>query len=526
MGALTLKNFPFELRGWEIQKFKSFDPTDGFLCSTILYLNKNKIVQIEPLNNWLSDKGRQYFDAIFGSIFNNPEQIYSLWPKLNVKIVSKIYTFEHCCKQNSNNYLFIIVFDFLSIELLGLLNFISKNYSFVALKQVQPTNVSISDLEFNFQTNHSLNKTKLINSNLCLLITTNPRYEGFFFNLNLRQRVLKKKFQCVLIGSLINLTFPVSFIGSNINIIKVITEGNHFFCQNFKHSNNPFLVCNNELFRRNDSKTVKIVIKTLFYLNFFNKMWFGFNVLNSSISETCTFLLNSNKIFKLKNLYNFSCVYFLNVAVYKIAHLKKITELQLLQQQNFSSVQNNLVEKKLIIDQNCFTNNNLKMSNKMLLNYLYIPTNTFYQNTETFVNTEGFIKKTNQIISKNKTKNNWQILRKFLKYFKNNLVFFNKKNNEILFFNSNKFYNFKNFINFQYCPIKKITNLSCYISIKNKVFLLNKVNFKQKSMKFKFIKLKYWLDDFFNTNKDKYSQNSTTLTSCSKLIKYEITNFF
>jgi hypothetical protein len=45
-------------------------------------------------------------------------------------------------------------------------------------------------------------------------------------------------------------------------------------------------------------------------------------------------------------------------------------------------------------------------------------------------------------------------------------------------------------------------------------------------MKFKFIKLKYWLDDFFNTNKDKYSQNSTTLTSCSKLIKYEITNFF
>jgi len=170
MGALTLKNFPFELRGWEIQKFKSFDPTDGFLCPTVLYLNKNKIVQIEPLNNWLSDKGRQYFDAIFGSIFNNQEQIYSLWPKLNVKIAFKIYTFEHCCKQNSNNYLFTIVFDFLSIELLGLLNFISKNYSL------------------------TLNKTKLINSNLCLLITTNPRYEGFFFNLNLRQRVLKKSF--------------------------------------------------------------------------------------------------------------------------------------------------------------------------------------------------------------------------------------------------------------------------------------------------------------------------------------------
>lgn len=40
MGALTLKSFPFELRGWEIGKFESIDPTDGFGYSTRVYISK------------------------------------------------------------------------------------------------------------------------------------------------------------------------------------------------------------------------------------------------------------------------------------------------------------------------------------------------------------------------------------------------------------------------------------------------------------------------------------------------------
>ena len=72
MGALTLKSFPFELRGWDIEKFESIDPTDGFGSSTRVYISKQQVVQIEPdyntttSNSWLSDKGRQFFDGIFG----------------------------------------------------------------------------------------------------------------------------------------------------------------------------------------------------------------------------------------------------------------------------------------------------------------------------------------------------------------------------------------------------------------------------------------------------------------------------
>jgi hypothetical protein len=62
---------------------------------------------------------------------------------------------------------------------------ISQN-SFIKLKRedVKVTN----DLESDFQLNLVTDKLKLNSSTLCLLISSNPRYEGYYLNLNLRQR--------------------------------------------------------------------------------------------------------------------------------------------------------------------------------------------------------------------------------------------------------------------------------------------------------------------------------------------------
>ena len=116
MGALTLKSFPFELRGWDIEKFESIDPTDGFGINTRVYISKQQVVQIEPdqsknvSNAWLSDKGRQFFDGIFGvwSKKNKHNQEWILkkehWQK-NIKTLLKtIYLFEHCAAKTKKKY--------------------------------------------------------------------------------------------------------------------------------------------------------------------------------------------------------------------------------------------------------------------------------------------------------------------------------------------------------------------------------------------------------------------------------------
>lgn len=227
----------------------------------------------------------------------------------------------------------------------------------------------------------------------------------------------------------------------------------------------------------------------------------------------------------LKDLNNFSLLYFINITSSNLANLKKITELNLLNY-NFNSKSKS--NSNLIIDQNYKLNHNYILTNGLnFSNYLHLPTSVFYENEETFVNTEGFIKRTTKLISRKHTRNNWQIIRKLFKHLKKNFVSLELKNNNLIFFNSNKIIGFKNYINLHYYATQNLINLNFYLSLKTApIIFTNRLTFKQASNKLKNSKLKYWLDDFFTGGKDEYSQNSLILTNCSKILRSETTNFF
>jgi NADH dehydrogenase/NADH:ubiquinone oxidoreductase subunit G len=540
MGALTLKSFPFELRGWDIEKFESIDPTDGFGSDTRVYISNNQVVQIEPdynihtFNTWLTDKGRQFFDGIFetGNAKNENSNTKDSWLKILRAVAQTLYFFDHCQKQQRQNYSFIIVFENLSLEVLSMLLLISQSYSFVKLKRAEDVKLN-NDLESNFQLSLATDKLKLNSSTLCLLISNNPRYEGYSLNLNLRQRTLKGNFKCLSIGSLINLTFPVSFLGSNFNVIKSISEGNNLTCQDIKIAKNPLIVFNNEIFKRNDGQNSLEMLKVLNHSNIFNKTWNGLNVLNPSLNETGTHSLAHFSPVTSEDFINFSSVYFLNVTINSVTNFKKITESKLL---NFSSNKNRQLDlPKLFLDQNStatqnlmFYNQKYSMEDSDLSKYFYLPASMFYENNETFVTTEGLIKKTTKVIVKGRAKNNWQILRKMFKSLKKDFRSLNRRDDELILLNSTKIASFKNFINFQFCATQNLTNLGFYLNTRNRPFVLYKTNFsyKQRSIKIVDTKMKYWLDDFFSGGKDEYSQNSLILTNCSKILRLESTNFF
>ena len=542
MGALTLKSFPFELRGWDIEKLESIDPTDGFGSDTRVYVSKNQIVQIEPDFNinssgtWLTDKGRQFFDGIFGTWNpNNEKKLNTLelsnkeWYNIVKNIVQTVYMFEHCKTKISTRNFFTIVFENLSIEMLSLLTILSQNQPFIKLRRIENIKAN-NDLEADFQLNSVSTQSKLRSSTLCLLLANNPRYEGYHLNLNLRQRMLKGNFKCLVIGSLIDLTFPVSFLGSNFNILKTIAEGNNLICQEFKYANNPLVIITNELFKRTDGENSMKMLKSLKYANLFSKSWNGLNTLNPSLSESGTQSINRFVPLNSKDLNSFSSLYLLNITANNTPNLKKITELKLLNQ---TKIKNSI--ESLFIDQNNKSNNNLGMCHEIdniletkFQKYIHLPSSMFYENEETFINTEGFIKRTNKLILKKKTKNNWQILRRVFKHLKSHSLTLNIKDNQLLAFNSTKTIEFKNYVNFHYQATQTLTNVNFYLNIRNENFSLfsNTVNFKQNRIKLKNTKLKYWLDDFFNGGKDEYSQHSLILSNCSQILRSKTTNFF
>lgn len=542
MGALTLKSFPFKVRGWDVEKFKSIDPTDGFGSNTRVYISKNQIVQIEPsynihtFNTWLTDKGRQFFDGIFGIWSLKDQKTISLeknsWANAIKTLIQTVYVFDHCNNQQSKNQFFTIIFENLSIEILSILLLLSQNYSFINLKRCENFK-SNNDLEADFQLNLGTDEIKLKTSTLCLLVANNPRYEGYYLNLNLRQRFLKGNFKCLTIGSLINLTFPISFIGSNLKVLKTIVEGNNTICQDLNFSENPFLIINSELSKRNNNNEISKMLKIFKYSNIFSSSWNGLNTLTPALSETGTQSIAKFLPFNSKDITNFSTLYLVNTSLTNITNLKQITESYII---NYSfNTAKKLATTQLFIDQSPNPNNNLnfcnkinELQNKNSIKYLYLPNSMFYENEETFINTEGLIKHTTKLIFKKQTKNNWQLFRKIFKQLKTQTISLNNKNNQFIFINSNKINDFRNFISFHYFATQSLTNLTFYLNLKTEPFILTGKSLKFKLNYSKIIqtKIKYWLDDFFSGGKDEYSQNSLILTNCSKILRSESTNFF
>ena len=308
-----------------------------------------------------------------------------------------------------------------------------------------------------------------------MLLSTNSRYEGSSLNLNLRQRFFKGNYKCLTIGPIADLTFPISILGSNINILKSIVYGNYLTCQDIKLSKKPLLLYNSELLKRLDGINILTMLK---YLNIFNNFWNGLNSITSSLSETGTQSVTNFLSISEKDLTNFSLLYFLNVSPNNVSNLKRIAEAKLL---NYSSFLNENIYQnttnKIVINQNSsFKNNNIVISevSKVLKsqyskNYFYLPANMFYENEETFVNTEGLVKRTNKLIFKKDTKSNWQILRKLFKKLKFHVNFLTIKDNQLINFNFKRLAIFKNFVHFQYIATQSLTNFNFYL--KNKPFV-------------------------------------------------------
>lgn len=532
MGALTLKVFSNELREWEFIEGEALDPTDSFGVSLRLSLRENQIYLAEPFdpeNPWITDKARLFFDGMF-KIKEKPttEKKMFIWEDF-YKDISELFYFIDLLnfQKKASSSSFIFIFENLSVDLLSILYFLEQSCSLIKLRKSESYNIK-NDLELNYQLNNSVDKLLLDKSNLMLLVNTNPRHEGYVLNLNLRQRFLRGNFKVLSLGSLLNLTFPTINLGSNTNVLGLISEGVHLVCQDFKISNFPFLVTNTEFFKRDDAKLVYSIFTKSNIIQITSD---NINILNHSLSSVGVNTLSKFLPISFEDFHNSFGFYFVNTFTNSSSSLKQFTELYLLNILSNKLILN--LNNKIFVDQNSsFGNNSLfnKLKGKIYDKYFYLPSNLFLEESETFINTQGLIKHVTKLISfKKNAKSNWKILRKFGLKIKS-LTFLNqKKDNNLVSFDGINSINFKNYAMFSYYVVNNITSLCFYLVKQNfpnfKIKL--KSNFKNIRIKFYATKLKYWLDDFYTSNgRDSFTHNSSVLMNCSKILRVSSTNFF
>jgi NADH dehydrogenase/NADH:ubiquinone oxidoreductase subunit G len=535
---LTQKYTSFYSRNWELKHQYSFDITDPMLTDTVVISYQGVLYSVStPINNkfnhlvndsfytgWITDKARLFIDSIYNIKKRNQSEIGWIdWENKFQKIKNYLY-FNDFVSNFGNKNFFYFVFNNVTVETINLISILSTIFPFIKIRKLEESKETNLEFESNFQINNLMKKSKLLESDVCLLLGSYTKHESAKINLNLRQRYFKGNFKLLSIGSILDFTIPITFIGSNVNkTIKSLLEGKNSLCLDLKNSKKPFLIKSSELSKRYDVDSFVSNFNLLTHSNFITKNWNGINNINSGPNQIISSIVNKFLHITSSDLNNATGIYLINTDVPSISNIKKLTEIKVLKYFN-KTTKKNILQKNLY-DQNSLTKS---LTSDLIENYNYthLPNSLFFQSNETFINTEGFIKRTNKIMKHNDgSKNDWQLIRKFIKNIdKFTFINNNKKN---LYFNSENLYNFRNYINFHYYATNVLTSLNFFLNQRNKPIQKNiNLKFKQSSSKLMLTKIKHWLDDFFIGGKDDYSRHSSLIINCSKNIRFEKTNFF
>jgi NADH-quinone oxidoreductase chain G len=524
VGALTSKPYPFAGRNWELKRIKTIDLSDGYGLDIQVFLKNNIIVKVlsgyDNLNTnnpsiWISDKTRFLFDSISShgnvSIFTNSRSEKTnelLWYGIFTKLLFTIYLSDHLQRHGLHVNHFVVMFDEnSSVEVVSILLLLEKKYSFFQLKRTLKIKMT-NDFQSNFQINALRHSNMLSSSNMCLLLNTNTRYESPYLNLKLKKRYSAGNFRTFSISSQTNLTFPSVNIGSNLEKLESVVEGNNNTGHTFKQSKNLLAVLNTEILLRQDS----VALVNLFTaLNTFcvRTFWNIFNVLSTSLNSVGISNLHSFKGLCRADLNKSSGIFFINNGLRTSKMISKFMELALLNH-SFTSINN-----KIVIEQN-FKNILSTLQNKLNIHeYIYLPSNTFFESTGSYINTEGNLKCSTKLISaQHNTKDDWVILRKLISVLETIEFLCDIKNNTRIHYSNNNLFNFKNLISFLFINTQNLSKFSFHRRTFSQPFKIISIQ-KIKKLKILSTQLKKTLEDFYLGGFDNYSYESKTMILCS-----------
>ena len=288
VGALTSKPYAFEARPWELKKTESIDVMDAVGSNIRVDTYNWEVKRILPrLNNdineeWISDKTRYSCDGLLKQrldvpyIKKNNKLQKSTWDEAISLLASKFKTINPS-KVGGH------IGDMVNLE-----NALSFKKFFETLK--------INNLEFR-ERKFYINSSEKINyifnssirgieeSDLILLIGTNPRYEASMLNARIRKAFVKRKIPIFSLGDPGELTYDYIKIGKNTEDLRRILNDESEFSKKISLSKKPLIIIGESALELKSAKFIFEEIKDfLKKKNFINKEWNAFNFLPQNAS--------------------------------------------------------------------------------------------------------------------------------------------------------------------------------------------------------------------------------------------------
>ena len=325
VGALTSKPYVFEARPWELKKTETIDVMDAVGSNIRVDTYEWEVKRVLPRVNedineeWISDKTRHANDGLLNQRLDTPyikknnTFVKSSWEEAFRLIKDKVL-------QTSKDKICGFVGDMMNME---------ASYCFKELfsKVLQTNNyesrTNYSYLDPSDRKNYLFN-TKIKNieeSDLIILIGTNPRFEATILNSRIRKAFINNKTAIFSTNDVGDLTYPYKFINGDTETIKNISEDNHDLSEKIKNSTKPLIIFGQSSLLLKSFGFIFESLKTFLVKN--NKIsdeWNSLNIMSNDASTVGSIDLgiyknsnNENEV--LKNLQNniYEVVYLIGV---------------------------------------------------------------------------------------------------------------------------------------------------------------------------------------------------------------------
>ena len=288
VGALTSKPYVFEARPWELKKTETTDVMDAVGSSIRVDTYGWEVKRVLPRINedineeWISDKTRYACDGIKNQRIDTPfvknqknfEKIS--WEEANKIIVKKI-------NETSPDKIAGFTGDLTNMETL----YVAKEFFSKTIKsKYLESRINNSYINTNNKENYIFNSTinGIEDSDLVILIGTNPRYEATILNSRIRKSYLKNNFEVYSIGDIGDLTYPYKILPNETKTIKDIVDGKHDLSSVIQNSKKPLVIIGQAALNLKSGKYIFEEMKK--YLTSINKItddWNSLNILSDFI---------------------------------------------------------------------------------------------------------------------------------------------------------------------------------------------------------------------------------------------------
>ena len=289
VGALTSKPYVFEARPWELKKTETIDVMDAvgsnIRVDTYGWEVKRVLPRInEEINEeWISDKTRYACDGLKNQrldtpyIKNNNKLEKTSWSEVYKKIFEKI-------SETPSDKIAGITGDMNNMETL----FSIKEFF---EKIIKSKNLDSRSDDFYVNSTERMNyvfNTKiegLEESDLILLIGTNPRFEATILNSRIRKAYLKNKTKIYSVGDVGDLTYPYEVLDNNTKLIKDIINNKNVMSEKIINSKKPTIIIGQSILKMKSGIYIFEEIKKYLLKNSkISNDWNSLNVLSRNAS--------------------------------------------------------------------------------------------------------------------------------------------------------------------------------------------------------------------------------------------------